>query len=57
MLILGTTNVAENNNDSNDEEDDNISCIENKIIIEDNSSNVDSVYGLDDDKTLNILEQ
>ena len=57
MLILDTTNVAEHNNDSDDQEDDNISCLENKIIKENNSSNVDSVQGLDSDKTLNILAQ
>ena len=51
MLILGTTNVMENINDSDDQEDENISSFENKIINEDNSSNVDSVSGLDNDKT------
>ena len=57
MLIQGTTNVVENYNDSDDQEDDNISCLENKIIKENNSSNVDSVQGMDSDKTLNILAQ
>ena len=52
MLIVGTTNVAENNNDK---EDDNISCPENKIINEDNLSNIDSVLELYSDKTFNIL--
>ena len=52
-----TTNAEENNNDSDQGEDNNISCLENKIIDEDNSSNLDSIWGLDNDKTLNILEQ
>ena len=51
------TNIEENNNDSDDQEGNNISCLENKIINEDNSSNVGSVLGLDNVKTLNILEQ
>ena len=51
------TNVAENNTDSNDQEDDNISCLENKMINEINLFNVDSVLGLDNDKTFNILGQ
>ena len=57
MLIQGTTNVVENYNDSDDQEDDNISCLENKVINEDKSSNVDSVLGLDNEKTLHILGQ
>ena len=48
-----TTNVEEM--DSDDREDDNLSCLENEIINEDNSSNVDSVLGLDNHKTLNIF--
>ena len=43
--------------DSDDQEDDKISCLENEIINEDNSSNVDSALGLDNDKTLHILGQ
>ena len=50
-----TTNAEEN--DSDDQEEDNISCLENKIINEDNSYILDSVLGLDNDKTLNILGQ
>ena len=50
------TNVEENINDSDDQEDENISYLENKIVNENNSSNAaDSVLGLDNDKTLNIL--
>ena len=49
------TNVDEM--DSDDQEDDNLSCLENKIINEDNSSNVESPLGLDNDKTLNILDR
>ena len=48
-----TTNVEEM--DGDDREDDNLSCLENEIINEDNSSNVDSVLGLDNDKTYNIF--
>ena len=40
-----------------DQEDDNISCLQNKIVNEDNSSNVEYVLGLDNDKTLDILGQ
>ena len=54
MLILGKTNTTENNDESDDQEDDNISCLENKIINEDKSSNVDFVFRLDNDKTLNM---
>ena len=43
--------------DSDDQEDDNFTCLENEIINEDNSSNVGSVLGLGNDKTLNILGQ
>ena len=43
--------------DSDDQEDDNLTCLENKIINEDNQSNVDSTLGLDKDKFLNILGQ
>ena len=57
MLIQGTTNVVENYNDSDDQEDDNISCLENKIINKDNSSNVDSVFEPVNDKTFHILRQ
>ena len=35
----------------------NISCLKNKITNEDNSSNADSVLGLYNKKTLNILGQ
>ena len=35
-----TTNVQENNNDRDDQENGNISCPENQVINEDNSSNV-----------------
>ena len=48
-----TTNVEEM--DGDDREDDNLSCLENEINNEDNSSNVDSVLGLDNDKTLNTF--
>ena len=40
-----------------DQEDYNFSCLKKKIINEDNSSNVDIVLGLDDNKTLNISGQ
>ena len=50
MLILGTTNVEENNNGSDGQEDDNLSCLENEIINQDNSSTVDSTLGLDNNK-------
>ena len=43
--------------DSDDQEDDNRSCLWNGIFIKDNSSYVDSVLGLDNDETLNILGQ
>ena len=46
-VINPTTNVEENNNDSDDQENDNISCLENKII-ENNSSDVDSIKKLFD---------
>ena len=50
-----TTNVEENNNDSDDQDNDNICCLVNKIINEDNSFDVDSIKEIDNDKTLNIL--
>ena len=43
--------------DSDDQEEDNLSYLENERINEDNSYNADSVMGLDNDKTLNILGQ
>ena len=42
---------------TNDEENDNLSCLENKIIIEDNLFNVDFALRPDNDKTLNIFGQ
>ena len=42
---------------TNVEENDNLSCIENMIINEDNLLNVDFALGLDNDKTLNIFGQ
>ena len=51
--INPTTNVDEL--DSDNEEDGNLSCLENEIINEVSSSNVDSALG--NDKTLNILGQ
>ena len=50
-----TTNIDKM--DSDDQEDNNLSCLENLIFNEDNSSTVDSGLGLDSDKTLNILGQ
>ena len=40
-----TTNVEEN--DSYGQEDDNLFCLKNEILNEDNSSDLDSVLGLD----------
>ena len=45
-----------NETDSDDQEDNNLSCLENEIINEDNSSTVDSTLRLDINKTLNILD-
>ena len=42
---------------TNVKENDNLSCIGNRIINEDNLLNVDFALGLDNDKTLNILGQ
>ena len=42
---------------TNVKENDNLSCLENEIINEDNLLNVDFTLGPDNDKTLNIFEQ
>ena len=54
-VVNPSNNIEENNNDSNNLEDDNLSCLENKIINEDNLSNFDSGLGPDNNKTLNIF--
>ena len=59
---VGTCSENDNINLSNDidlqiniEENSNLSCIENRIINDDNLLNVDFALGLDNDTTLNIF--